>query len=337
MIIAALLLRGWAPYFLAGLASLLVGAIMIVQNAGWIPIFGLNFSFAGSDMAQAQEIRSTYYLIGFFVAFSSTLWITVYFTSSVHKYVHRVQAVVRQKEKMLGIGQLVAGIAHQINNPLDGMQNCLTTIGKSVKNDTHLSHYVKLMTEALDRIERTARRVQSFALPHGLKLQSTDVNQAVEATLQLLGGSTDPTVEIVTDMGEVPPVMGDSYALQEVIFNLCLNSLAAMPKGGTLSICTYLVETNKFSTTSEVTIEVTDTGEGIPEELLDKIFVPFFTTRTEDGGTGLGLGLCRMLISEMGGRLEVESTIGVSTTFRIILTVTGTAHTRAINEDSGRG
>ena len=79
---------------------------------------------------------------------------------------------LRQKEKMLGIGQLVAGIAHQIANPLDGVQNCLQTIGERVKNDPHLTEYVQLMAEALERIERTAKRVQAFARPHGIELQA---------------------------------------------------------------------------------------------------------------------------------------------------------------------
>ena len=83
---------------------------------------------------------------------------------------------------MLGIGQLVAGIAHQIANPLDGLQNCLHIIGEGVRGDSHLTEYVKMMGEALARIERTANRVQVFAQPHGITLGSTDVNAAVESS-----------------------------------------------------------------------------------------------------------------------------------------------------------
>ena len=143
---------------------------------------------------------------------------------------------LRQKEKMLGIGQLVAGIAHQIANPLDGVQNCLRRIGQRVKDDPHLTEYVQLMAEALERIERTAKRVQAFARPRGITLQSTDVNQAVEATLEVLGAATGRNIRIQKELGDVAPVQGDPYTLQEVLFNLCTNALNAMPKGGTLTL-----------------------------------------------------------------------------------------------------
>jgi signal transduction histidine kinase len=335
MIIATLLLRGWAPYSLATSASLLVGAVLILEYLGWIPVFGLELPDATYALSTGQRRMDKLYLAGFFFAFSSTLWITVYLTSSVHRYMRRAQAMVRQREKMLGIGQLVAGIAHQISNPLDGIQNCLSTIGKSVKDDERLSQYVRLMTEALERIERTAKRVQSFARPRGLKLQNTDVNKAVNTTVELLGNSDKCAVEIATEFGQVPLVMGDPYTLQEVIFNLCTNALVAMPNGGTLSIRTFALEAKEFGRFRNVAIEVADTGIGIAEALIDKIFEPFFTTRANAGGTGLGLTLCRMLISEMGGRIDVKSEVGKGTTFRIILTTTDIETERGENEDSG--
>ena len=112
---------------------------------------------------------------------------------------------LRQKEKMLGIGQLVAGIAHQIANPLDGVQNCLRRIGQGVKDDPHLTEYVQLMGEALERIERTAKRVQAFARPRGITLQSTDVNQAVDAMLEVLGAAPDGTSASARNWAMWPP------------------------------------------------------------------------------------------------------------------------------------
>lgn len=312
MTIAALLLHGRTPYCLAALASLLVGGILVLEYLDRIPVYRLRFAGEAVTMDRL-------YFAGFFLAFSSTLWVTVYFTSAVHRYMHRAQVIVRQKEKMLGIGQLVASIAHQISNPLDGIQNCLGTIGKSVKDDEHLSQYVSLMTEALERIERTAKRVQSFARPRGLTLQATDINKAVTATVELIGQSNVFGVSIVTEFGQVPLVMGDTYTLQEVIFNLYTNALAAMPNGGTLTIRTFRIQAGASGHLQNAAIEVIDTGTGIREEIVEKIFEPFFTTRSDAGGTGLGLGLCRMLILEMGGRIEVESEVGKGTTFRIIL------------------
>jgi signal transduction histidine kinase len=259
------------------------------------------------------------YLIATFVAFASTLWITLYFAKSIRAYVDRAHQELRQKEKMVGIGQLVAGIGHQIANPLDGVQNCLRRIGERVRDDARLTEYVQLMEEALDRIEKTTKRVQSFARPRGMELEDTSVNAAVESTLQLLGPQHKEGIIIETALGDVPLVRGDAYTLQEVLFNLCLNAIAAMPGGGVLKLRTVALGPRDDFNPGDVAIEVSDTGVGIPRGNLERIFEPFFTTRADSGGTGLGLGLCRMLISEMDGRIQVRSELNQGTTFTVVL------------------
>jgi signal transduction histidine kinase len=315
MIIASMYLRGRAPYFLAAMAVVMVGLVMLLEYFDLIPAFPLQYPSERGSPPPLDRL----YLLGVFAAFASALLIAVYFTTSIRRYVDRAHAEIRQKEKMLGIGQLVAGIAHQIANPLDGVQNCLMHIGEKVKDDPHLTEYVQLMTEALERIERTAKRVQAFARPRGVTLQSTDVNQAVETTLEVLGTSHGKNIEIRAALEKVVPVQGDPYTLQEVLFNLCTNALNAMPHGGTLTLRTYALGRKDEDQMGSVAIDVSDTGVGIPRVNLEKIFEPFFTTRASSGGTGLGLGLCRMLISEMGGRIEVRSVLGQGTTFTVIL------------------
>lgn len=315
MIIAGMYLRGWAPYFFASFATAAIGLIILLEYVGWIPIHPLQFNALAGERATPDGL----YLLGLFVALSSSLWITVYFTTSIRRYVDRAHAEIRQKEKMVGIGQLVAGIAHQIANPLDGVQNCLQRVGERVKGDARLTEYMQMMTEALNRIERTAKRVQAFAQPRGITLQETDVNKAVEATLAVLGSGHGPNIRIETEFSDVPPVQGDPYTLQEVLFNLCTNALAAMPHGGRLTIRTLALGSKDEDQMGSVAIEVADTGVGIPRVHLEKIFEPFFTTRADSGGTGLGLGLCRMLISEMGGRIEVRTALGQGSTFTVVL------------------
>jgi signal transduction histidine kinase len=156
-------------------------------------------------------------------------------------------------------------------------------------------------------------------LPRGITLQPTDVNAVVEATLPLLETAHDATIRIVTELGRVPQVQGDPYTLQEVLFNLCTNAVAAMPRGGTLTLRTRPLGDRDDDQMNSVAVEVADTGVGIPRIHLEKIFEPFFTTRAQSGGTGLGLGLCRMLISEMGGRIEVRSAVQKGTVFTIVL------------------
>lgn len=317
--IGALLLIGWAPYMLASLASCLAGVVMMLGYLGYAPRSAFSLDPGSYHTAALGNGPHGFYLAGFFVALTTTLWITVYFTSSVHNYLSRVQGVIRQKEKMLGIGQLVSGIAHQISNPLDGLENCLQTIGRGVKGDAHLSQYVQLMTEALERIERTTKSVQAFASPHGPTQKDIDVNEAIESMAQLLDQSVSHQIQLGIELGKVPRVRGDLHILQEIIFNLCTNALAAMPDGGDLCIRSFVLEADTFSQFKRVAIEVADTGCGIPRSNIDKIFEPFFTTRKDSGGTGLGLALCRMLISEMDGQIEVSSVPKQGTTFRLIL------------------
>jgi signal transduction histidine kinase len=315
MIIAGMYLRGSAPYVIAALATAMIGGVMLALYLQWIPSHPLHFPTDPRNLPPPDGID----MLGVFVAFASALWVAVYFTTSIRRYVDRAHAEIRQKEKMLGIGQLVAGIAHQIANPLDGVQNCLRRIGERVKDDPHLTEYVQLMAEALDRIERTAKRVQAFARPRGITLQSTDVNQAIEGTLEVLGMSHGRNVRIEKEFGSVAPVQGDPYTLQEVLFNLCTNALNAMPDGGRLTLRSYALGSKDEDQMGSVAIDVSDTGVGIPRVNLERIFEPFFTTRADSGGTGLGLGLCRMLISEMGGRIEVRSALGQGTTFTVVL------------------
>jgi signal transduction histidine kinase len=315
MIIAGMYLRGSVPYFVAALSTAMVGGVLLLLYLQWIPSYPLHFPTYRPELPPPDAFD----LLGIFVAFASTLWVSVYFTTSIRRYVDRAHAEIRQKEKMLGIGQLVAGIAHQIANPLDGVQNCLRLIGERVKDDPHLTEYVQLMAEALERIERTAKRVQAFARPRGITLQSTDVNQAVEATLEVLGPGHGRNIRIRKELGDVAPVQGDPYTLQEVLFNLCTNAMNAMPKGGVVTLRTYALGSKDEDQMGSVAIDVSDTGVGIPRVNLERIFEPFFTTRADSGGTGLGLGLCRMLISEMGGRIEVRTALGQGTTFTVVL------------------
>jgi signal transduction histidine kinase len=324
MIIAGMYLRGNLPYLVAGTATLLVGTIMLLEHLEWIPRFELVFS------AGPAAPGGGLYLLTVFAALASTLWIAVYFTTAIRRYVDRAHAELRQKEKLLGIGQLVAGIAHEIANPLDGVQNCLQRIGETVRDDPHLTDYVQMMVAALDRIERTAKRVQAFALPHGITLQATDLNAVVEATLALVGPTRRNRVRVQTELRDVPHVQGDPYTLQEVLFNLCTNAIAAMPRGGTLTLRTRLLGGGDDDQMDSVAIEVADTGVGIPRANLEKIFEPFFTTRADSGGTGLGLGLCRMLISEMGGRIEVRSVVQQGTVFTVVLNPAATPAAHAL-------
>jgi signal transduction histidine kinase len=147
------------------------------------------------------------------------------------------------------------------------------------------------------------------------------VTKAADATLALFEKAFgERNISVAADLNQVPPAWGDPYSIEEIIFNLCRNAIDAMPQGGSLTVRTLMVERPDVSPDGCVAIEISDTGQGIPSDLLEMVFEPFFTTRSETGGTGLGLSLCRMLLSEMGGQIEVDSTLHKGSTFRILLT-----------------
>ena len=326
MIIAGMYLRGRTPYYFGAVVTVVIGGLMCLEYHNYIPRFPVSFAGESPPPLVAGYVMAT------FVAFASTLWITLYFVKSIRAYVDRAHEELRQKEKMVGIGQLVAGIGHQIANPLDGVQNCLRRIGERVRDDPRLTEYVQLMEEALDRIEKTTKRVQSFARPRGIELKATSLNAAVEATLQLLGPKHKEGIAIETVLEDVPLVRGDAYTLQEVLFNLCMNAIAAMPKGGLLRLRTLTLGPHDDLNPGDVAVEISDTGVGIPRGNLERIFEPFFTTRADSGGTGLGLGLCRMLISEMDGRIQVRSELNRGTTFTVVMPRADPAANEAANE-----
>ena len=317
MIIAGILLPGRLSYLLAGLASILVGAAMLIQYGFGMACHSINISHF-SSVSQSNGYDGLY-ILGVFIAFVTTLAITVFFTTEIQKYVQKAQQKIRQQEKILGIGQLVAGFAHQISNPLDGLQNCISKISDRI-NDAHCREYILHMSKSLERIERIAKRLQEFARPHGIKMAEFDLNDALgEVALLLERTSEELNVNVSFSLGGVGKVWGDAYAIQEVVFHLCTNAFAAMPSGGNLTVRSIPCGKKDKYPSNYIVIEVEDTGSGIAEDKINSIFEPFVTTRSQSGGTGLGLWICKMLISEIGGEIRVSSVPGKGTIFSVFV------------------
>lgn len=312
IIIAGILLPDLYAYFEAVLASLMVGAVLALQYWGLIPEHTLN-------LPSTTNGDEGIFLLAKFLALSSTLVFSAYFTVSVLRYVRYAESEIRQKEKILSLGQLVSGIVHQIKNPLDGLKNCLHHITSGASEPTVNDKYVFLMGEELERIEGLTYRLQDYARPHGIELQPVDVNSEIASALKLLQIKDTGKVSIRSEMGAVPKAKADPFALQEVIINLCANAIAAMPNGGTLTIRTRPASYKIGKSTGGVGIDVIDTGHGIRPEEKDLVFEPFYSTKPSSEGTGLGLWICQLLVSQMGGLLEVESTPGKGATFSVVL------------------
>ncbi|MEA1996834.1 MAG: ATP-binding protein [Gemmatimonadota bacterium] len=317
IIIAGILLPESYAYLMAALASVMVGAVLILQYWGFIPEYHLNIPYL-----QGGSAGKGIYIMGKFTALSSALVFAVYFTVSVLKNVRYAESKIRQKEKLFSLGQLVSGIVHQIKNPLDGLKNCLHHISNGPDSSGGRgggNKFISLMYDELDRIERLTHHLQDFARPHGVELRSVDVNREIAAALKLLEIIAGSDVKIQQELGRVPKAYGDPFALQEVVINLCTNALSAMPEGGTLTVRTYLTPFRLNRGVDGVGIDVIDTGEGLSQEELKLIFEPFYSTKSSSDGTGLGLWICQMLVSQMGGIIEVTSAPGKGSTFKVIL------------------
>ena len=313
IIIAGILLPKSYAYLEAVLDSTMVGTVLALQFWGFIPEHNLNFPYSGGD-AEGKVV----FLLGRFFALSSALLFAVYFTVSVLRNVRYAEAELRQKEKLLSLGLLVSGILHQIKNPLDGLKNCLHHIhnGSSAPES---EKFVALMGNELERIEHFTLRLQDYARPHGIEIQAVDVNREIAASLKLLEIKDTGEVKIRLLLGRIPKAKADPFAVQEVVINLCTNAVSAMPDGGTLTIRTFPALSKPYSSVPGVGIEISDTGKGISPEKIHLVFEPFYSTKSPREGTGLGLWICRMLVNQMGGLIELTSTPGKGSTFKVVL------------------
>jgi signal transduction histidine kinase len=216
-------------------------------------------------------------------------------------------------EKMAAVGTLAAGVAHEVNNPLAGIQACIENMRDDPDDAEMRERYLELIRDGLSRIARTVSNLLDFARPRQMKLEPTSLNHSLTHMAELVGyqmRKSGVTVEMELDpSGAI--VMADHFQMEQLFLNLCLNALKAMPDGGTLTLRTRRTERRAVT-------EICDTGTGIPESVRKRIFDPFFTTRDVGEGTGLGLAVTDAIVSAHRGTIEVASEVGEGSVFRVI-------------------
>ncbi len=233
-----------------------------------------------------------------------------------------------QTEKLATIGQLAAEIAHEVGTPLGVISGRARATQKKSGDPEAVEKNAQIIAEQTARITRIIQRLLDFArrkVGHTERI-GVNLNELALTTMELLGGQF-ASARIRTTLARaenLPKVAGDPDRLQQVLLNLLLNAMQAMPEGGVLR-----VETSKLTRQRPglelapeqafVAVEVTDTGVGIPAEVRDKIFEPFFTTKEGRGGTGLGLAVCTGIVKEHDGWMEVIDAPGGGTTFWVFL------------------
>ncbi len=216
-------------------------------------------------------------------------------------------------EKMASMGILSAGIAHEVNNPLGGMLNCVKSMRENPNDREMHERYLPLLDKGLKRIEQTMRQLLNFGRQEPLQLRKIDIGALLNECLQLLSYKLKG-IRIEQENRFEKLCYIDAEALKQIFVNLGLNAIQAMPDGGTLTI-----RSEEIDSTLRFTFK--DTGMGIAKETLNHIFDPFFTTKEVGIGTGLGLSVTYSLVTQMEGTIEVESEVGVGTTFIVTFPV----------------
>ncbi len=233
------------------------------------------------------------------------------------------QAHLVEASKMRALGELVAGVAHELNNPLMASQTILHVIFKNLHDGCPNSDRLELVRKCNDRIEKIVEHLREFSRQTKPRFEALDVNQALQDALMITGQQLlDHNIKIVRQLSkDVPKVMGDSNQLEQVFLNLISNARDAME---TIERPKELTIRSLFTEdlgSPSVLVSIKDSGVGIPEEDLDKVFEPFFTTKTVGRGTGLGLSLCFGIVEAHGGRLEIKSQPGKGTEVKVLLPV----------------
>jgi PAS domain S-box-containing protein len=234
----------------------------------------------------------------------------------VKQELEQTQLQLLQSEKMASLGKLAAGVAHQLNNPIGG----ITLYTKLVLEEYDLSEEVRddLMRVLKDaeRCRDTIKELLEFTRQTRHLMQPHDLNRAVERTLFLLESQTlFHNIEITRDLAQnLPQVRCDIQQMNHLLMNIILNAAQAMEGQGKL-----LVRTSLPPGGDRVRVEITDTGPGIPEEILPRVFEPFFTTKEEGKGTGLGLSLVYGIVENHGGRVSVNNRPGGGARFVVEL------------------
>jgi two-component system, NtrC family, sensor kinase len=279
---------------------------------------------------------------------------------STNKELKQAQEELIRTEKLASIGKFAAGVAHEVGNPLGAILGYTSLLEKEGMDHEESKDYLKRIEREIERINRIVRELLDFARPSKFEIRDVEVNKVIDNTLSLISYQKSyKNIETRLELGrDLPMIKGDENQLSQVLINLILNAIDAMPNGGRLQVHTeaYVVrdpfsdrfqqayparrkedptEANYFHLRKPdpfaaiftkfakgdrlVRIRVSDTGVGIKQEDLKRIFDPFFTTKPPDQGTGLGLSVSLRIVESMGGEIRVESEVGSGSSIEVYL------------------
>ena len=266
------------------------------------------------------------------------------------RMLQQMQGQIIQQEKMASIGQLAAGVAHEINNPMGFITSNLTSLGKYADRlneyidamhqsiaecvghpgtaeldktrqkltvDYIISDVRELVSESLDganRVRRIVQDLKSFSRVDQVECCRINLNELLDTTINIAWNELKYIATLERNFGEIPDIFCYPQQLNQVFLNLLVNAAQAMEKQGNIRVSTW-------SDSDKVFVSVSDTGKGMPEHVQKCIFEPFFTTKEVGKGTGLGLSISADIVHKHGGEITVKSEVGAGTTFTVMLPV----------------
>jgi signal transduction histidine kinase len=232
--------------------------------------------------------------------------------ASLHEEMLKAQKQLLMADKLSSLGRVAAGLAHEIKNPLAAVKGMVQTMGNNLNDPEFVKDFKEVVPKEIDRLNNLVENLVRLGRTPKLQFSQVNVNTLIESTLKLFENRCQANnIRINKDLHPVPEIKADPEQLTQVLTNLILNAIQAMPKGGELSFG------SRVASHGSIVVEISDTGHGIPGEKLKDIFEPFFSTKEE--GLGLGLAITYKIIKDHGGEIEVESEVGRGTRFKITL------------------
>jgi len=244
--------------------------------------------------------------------------------------VQRIETQLRHSQKMEAIGTLAGGIAHDFNNILSGIFGYAQLVEMNMESSDKIKHYISQVVKGAQRASALVQQILTFSRQSENKKQPLMISIIIKEALKLLRASIPSTIEIKEDISTNTKVMADSTQIHQVIMNLCTNAYHAMAdRGGTIEIRLQEINISHQDSVPELNklagkylkLEVSDTGYGIDDGLIERVFDPYFTTKKTGEGTGLGLALVRAIVEDHSGFIEVDTEMNKGTSFYIYLPV----------------
>jgi signal transduction histidine kinase len=247
---------------------------------------------------------------------------------------------MQERDRLAVLGQMAAGLAHEIKNPLGAIKGAAQLLGDTRSGD-HLGpperEFLGIILEEVERLDRVVGSVLDYARPSKGDVGAVDANAVVRSTLKLLASDRAEVSDARMDLEpELPRVRADAEQLRQVLINLIRNASQAMGLGGTVYVSTRKREERHpggRDPTTLVEIAVRDEGPGIAPQVMKNLFVPFVTTK--DRGTGLGLAISQRVVAEIGGRIDVATRPGLGSTFTVLLPVAPDAAAEPVIDSAG--